>query len=579
MKFLQVAQSFESIEKESSRTEITKLLAELYEQTTADESQIISYLSLGSLFPPYKTMQLNIAKKGMVQVLADLLDQDAGQTQQQFKELGDLGLVVQQGWGKHDSKVTVQEIYEQLIACAQISGIGSTDKKQLFLKSLLQQVDSLSAKFIVRIVTGTLRLGFSDMTLIDAFSWMEVGDKSLRKDLEHAYNVCADLGLVARTLKQDGIDAVKHMKIQVGIPIRPAAAERLANVQAVMDKLGPSVAQLKLDGFRLQVHKHTVDGKVQVNFFSRNLLDMSEMFPDLTKIVKQLPVDSLICEGEAIVYDEASEMFLPFQETVKRKRKHGVQKVSESHPLRLYVFDMLYLNGKSLLDQIHTDRRKILEQVVAHAGSERFQAIEEKPVKAVKELETYFLDTINAGLEGLIVRRENAHYQPGKRNFNWIKLKRHARGVLTDTIDCIILGYYHGKGKRTQFGIGAFLVGVYNKQEDRFQTVAKVGTGMKDEQWKELKQKCDAIERSDKPKRVDIAKDLIPDVWVQPDLVCVIQSEEITLSPVHSAGKSESGNGLALRFPRFISYRSDKSAEDATTVTELQSLYKQQKVE
>lgn len=584
MKFSIVAQMFEKIEQESSRTEITKLLANLLQQASPEEAQLLSYLSLGSLFPPYKTLQFNIAKKGMIEILAKLASQTSDNIKVLFKDLGDLGSVVFHILQGEDQGLDIQQVYDALVACAHISGTGSTESKQQALISLLQQVDALSAKYIVRIVTGTLRLGFSDMTLIDGLSWMEVGDKSIRKNLEHAYNICADLGLVAYTLKSLGQLGVATMSIRVGIPIRPAAAERLNSAQEIVDKLGDCVAQPKLDGFRVQVHAVQDNGTIKTQFYSRNLLDMSEMFPDLKESVEKLlqadnSLTSLICEGEAIVYDQDTDLFLPFQETVKRKRKHGVEQAREELPLRLYIFDVLYLNGTSMLAKTHAERRQALENLVAKSQDDSLCIIDEQKITQGDQLHEYFLQNLHAGLEGLVVKREDAQYQPGKRNFNWIKLKRHARGKLVDTIDCVILGYYYGKGKRTHFGIGAFLVGVYNDQLDRFESVAKVGTGMKDAEWRDLKERCQVLGVHDQPHNVIVAKDLHPDVWVAPEIVCVIQSEEVTQSPVHTAGKTDDTLGLALRFPRFISYRSDKSAQDATSVTELQSLYQGQKTD
>ena len=175
-----------------------------------------------------------------------------------------------------------------------------------------------------------------------------------------------------------------------------------------------------------------------------------------------------------------------------------------------------------------------------------------------------------------MVKKPDAIYQPGKRNFNWIKFKRQEEGRLEDTIDCVILGYYAGAGKRAAFGIGSFLVGIYNKKEDCFETIAKIGTGLKDEGWKELKKKCDEIKVSAKPKNIVCAKELYPDVWVHPEIVCLIRADEITLSPLHTAGKTKEHLGYALRFPRFMGYRSDKGPEESTTIKEIKRLYEDQ---
>jgi DNA ligase-1 len=303
---------------------------------------------------------------------------------------------------------------------------------------------------------------------------------------------------------------------------------------------------------------------------------MSEMFPDLKKSVLDFDVKTLVAEGEAIAYDVETGTFLPFQETVKRKRKHGIEKASEEFPLKLYFFDILFLNGKSFLDVSHEKRRKALLDLFDNKkikNQNQIFPIDEVKINSTKELENYFRENISSGLEGVVVKKTDSIYQAGKRNFNWIKLKREESGQLEDTIDCVILGYYAGKGKRASFGIGAYLVGVYNKKEDNFQTTAKIGTGLSDEEWKELKKKCDNLSVKNKPKNVECAKTLEPDVWVSPEIVCMIRADEITLSPLHKAGATEKELGMALRFPRFMGYRPDKSATEATSVIELQELY------
>lgn len=577
MKFNDCMHYFQKVEQESSRTEMTKILAELLEKSSADDAKIIAYFSMGSLFAPYQEIQFNIAQKNMVTILSDFLAVSVDQIKEDVKKLGDLGLVVAQYWQGADQGLDLALVYKNLIEIAQISGTGSSEKKAQEIIKLLQKVDAISAKFVVRIVTKTMRLGFSDMTFLDALSWMECGSKKLTKTIEHAYNICADLGLVAYTLKAEGMQAIEHMQIHVGIPILPAAAERLKSPQAIIDKLGDCVAQPKLDGFRVQVHLKKTGSKTDIHFYSRNMHDMSDMFPDLKEAISKLPVETLICEGEAIAYDEATDTFLPFQETVKRKRKHDIDQVSQELPLRLYLFDVLYLNGESYLNKTHKQRRTELVHLSQNFKNENIKIIEEKHIHTAKELQDYFLTCIGAGLEGLVVKREDAIYQPGKRNFNWIKLKRESHGELIDSIDGVILGYYVGRGKRAHFGIGAFLLGVYDHDNDQFKTVAKVGTGLSDAGWKELKKRCEPLIVKEKPKNVICAKELYPDVWVDPEIVCEVLSEEITLSPTHTAGKTDKDLGYGLRFPRFIKYRDDKNAQEATTLKELKHLYQEQK--
>lgn len=576
MDFKQVTIVFEEIDKTSSRTEITRLLGELFKKATPHEANIISNLSMGLLRPPYKGTQFNLAEKNLTKIVAQLLDKSESTVAEQAKKKGDLGLVVQEGQWKSHKNPSITHVYNDLSAIEEISGTGSQEEKGKSVLELLQSLDPTSAKYVIRIIMGTLRLGFSDMTLIDALSWASTGDKSLRPLIEHAYNICVDIGLIAQTLKEHGKKALSRMEVQIGIPIRPAAAERLPTAKDIYEKLGHCVAQPKLDGFRLQIHVKKSAQKTEIHFFSRNLQDMSAMFPDLVAEFKKLDVKELICEGEAIVYDEETNSYLPFQETVKRKRKHDIETVSAEYPLHAPIFDLLYFDGSSYMDKTHEQRRKKLKEIFKSLKSDKVMVIEEKEISSAKELENYFLQNISSGLEGLVVKRPDSIYQPGKRNFNWIKLKRQEEGHLEDTLDVVILGYNAGSGKRAHFGIGAFLVGVYNKERDLYQTIAKIGTGLSDEGWKELKKKCDKIKTDHKPALVDCPKELVPDVWVTPELVCMVRADEITMSPVHTAGKTADHLGYALRFPRFMAYREDKSATDATTVKEIRRLYDDQ---
>ena len=611
MKFSEVANAFTAIEKIQSRLAITEELAGVFKKATPQEIQELCYLSMGVLNPPYIGTQFVIAQKTMAKIVAQVLSLSSEQVEKSMQQLGDLGLVIQEHQWKGSEDLTVSEVYHQLSQIEKISGTGSQEKKSVQLQELLKTVDSISAKYIVRIVLGTLRLGFSDMTIVDALSWMETGSKSLRADLEHAYNVCADIGLIAHTLKKAGIEAIQSMDIHVGIPLRPAAAERLPSAQAIIEKIGPCVAEPKLDGFRLQVHIDNTGTGPLIRFFSRNLLDMSAMFPEFVKACMNLPVKSLIIDGEAIVYDPNTGTFVSFQETVKRRRKHGIEELVSELPLQLNMFDLMYLNGKSLLHTEqkerrallqklfeeygaqHTglqdsaekivpaqmnvfdamsDKKKVLEEVVDTYATQTIQMIQEISITTAQELEAYFIQEIAAGLEGLVIKKPDSFYQAGKRSFNWIKLKYQASEKLQDTLDVVILGYYSGKGKRAQFGIGAFLVGIYNHEDDAYETVAKVGTGLTDRQWIELKNQCDERAASKKPKNVVCADDLAPTVWVHPELVCEVLADEITISPVHTAGKSKNVLGLALRFPRFVQYRPDKSATQSTSIEELKTL-------
>ena len=578
MFFKFLADSFEKMEVTASRLLITEYLASLYKDATPQECKIISYLALGEMHPPYEGAQFQFAEKSMIKVISKLLKISESEVINLNNRYGDLGIVILEGNWKSDKDLTVKEVFSKLNEIEKTTGTGSQEKKLDLVYELLHNLNKLSAKFVTRILLGKLRLGFSDMTIVDALSWLLVGDKSLRKIIEHAYNICADIGKIAYVAKESGIKGLEDMKINIGIPIRPAAAERLPTAKDIIEKLGSrAIAQPKLDGFRLQIHVDKKSGKPKIEFFSRNLVDMSYMFPDLIKPFADLDVETLICEGEAIVYDPNTGNFMPFQETVKRKRKHGIEEIKEELPLKVFIFDILYLNGESFLDKTHKKRREILEKIFSNYPAEIISVIDEVAVPTADKLLEYFYKNIDEGLEGVVVKKPDSIYQPGKRNFNWVKLKREEADTLEDTIDCVILGYYFGQGKRAKFGIGGFLVGLYNKEKDIFESLTKVGTGLSDSRWVELREKCDKIKVNHKPNNIECVKELFPDVWVTPEIVVLIRADEITLSPRSSAGKTENKLGLALRFPRFMGYREDKSATDATTIKELEHMFKDQR--
>jgi DNA ligase-1 len=261
-----------------------------------------------------------------------------------------------------------------------------------------------------------------------------------------------------------------------------------------------------------------------------------------------------------------SEEFLPFQETMQRRRKHRIGEMAAELPLKAMVFDCMYRDGQALLDRPLLERIEVLTQTVS--GGEVLQAEPGAVLDDAQRLEDMFEAALERGLEGLVVKRVDSPYQAGARNFNWVKLKRHSRGALEDTVDCVVLGYIYGRGRRTALGVGALLVGVYDAEADEFKTVTKIGTGLSEEQWREAGERAAPFRTETKPARVNST--IVPSVWLEPKIVVEVLADEITKSPSHTAG-------YALRFPRLIRFRdADKRPEDATTLRELIELYRAQ---
>ena len=578
MRFKELAGYWQKIASTPSRLEMTKILADLFTLASKDEIEEIVYLSLGSLRPKFEGIEFQLAEKMMLRVIAGAYNQPLLSVTNQFKKLGDLGELVDQG---QDKNLSVAEVYKRLFDIAVDEGSGSQERKVNSMARLLNDLDKLSSKFVVRIPVNKLRLGFSDMTVLDALSWMIQGDKSLRIDLERAFNVSADIGRIAKAFKAGGMRAVSTIKVKVGVPIRVARAERLPSAEAMVEKLQVFAVEGKWDGLRMEIHfdkgqyvsKATQenlfkDQSAFVRIFSRSLDNQTAMFPDVVAAVQKLPVRSIILDGEAVAYDPKTGKLLPFQETVTRKRKHGVGQKMREVPIKVFIYDLLYLDGTTLIHKPFRDRRKTLEKIFAKVDSPTLALADQEIVSDTKHLKKLLKKYLDMGLEGVMCKKLSTPYQAGSRNFNWVKFKKTTQGELVDTIDAVVMGYYAGKGKRSGFGIGAFLVGLPD-DTGKIGSIAKIGTGLSDEQWKEMYKRAQKLKVNGKPSQYLVDKNLNCDVWVRPELVVEILADEITKSPIHA-------HGLALRFPRLVRFRDDKAASEATSKVELERLFKLQ---
>jgi len=393
---------------------------------------------------------------------------------------------------------------------------------------------------------------------------------------EQSYNKHPDLGYIARAYKKHGFKKIRDIEIALDCPVKMALCERLPTSEDIIERLGTAAVEAKYDGLRLQVH---IDHN-KVDIFSRNLERMTEMFPDITEAAQALPCKTAILEGEALVINEETGELRPFQETMQRRRKHDIEAKRAELPLKLFVFELLYLDGEDYTGRTYTERRKAFEELLKKSRQDTIVTAQMFKTSDPAEIDRHFSEFIETGLEGIVAKRLDAPYTAGARNYNWIKLKRSYRGELADTIDVCIVGYLLGKGQRTKFGLGAVLGAVYDKKTDTFKTVSKIGTGFTEKDLKELERTLSDLKLKHRSPRVDAL--IEADVWVEPKIILTVTADEITRSPFHTAGIDDTGKGYALRFPRAIQgetgvIRSDKSAEDANSVDEIIKMEKQQK--
>jgi DNA ligase-1 len=574
MYFSRLVSYFEQLEATSKRLELFAILAELFREADPSEINQIVYLLQGELLPPFHGINIGMSEKYLLRAIASAGQIDAGNLLAQYRLIGDLGKTAEAviGIKTAERSETVSAVYQLIYQMARMEGEGSVDRKIEATATLLSSATAVEAKYIARFIAGQLRLGAGDATILEALA-LSHGDRSFREKLDRAYNLTSDLGLLAKTFCESGPEAVLAVSVKPGYPIRPALCERLASPEAIIEKIGFCSIEIKYDGFRCQAHK-TDTGVV---LFSRNQERMTLMFPEIVEAIETLfKGQEIILEGEALALNEATGESFPFQVTMQRKRKHGIEELSKTVPLKWFVFDLFYLNGVDYTQYPYAERRKKLIELVRISKNPVIEVAEAIETDDAKQVTTFFDDVVERGFEGVVAKRPDSLYAAGSRNFSWIKLKRSYKAELTDSLDLCIIGYFVGKGHRASFGIGTVLAAAYDSAEGRFKTVSKIGTGFSEQELQELKTLLDTGVSLERPREVD--SEILPDVWVCPKYVVTVTADEITRSPHHTAGRDADGIGFALRFPRVQGFiRTDKGPYDATTVSEIIGLFNQQR--
>jgi len=578
MEFSIISEMFEMMEKTTKRIELTNILVELLKKTPKKIIPNVVYLLQGIIRPNFEGVELGIAEKLAIRAISKSAGLPIKKIEDDYRECGDLGITasnilkIKTQTTFTAEKITVERVYETLFKIAKLEGKGSQDLKMKYISSLLNDATPLEAKFVIKILLGTLRLGIAENTVMDALAIAFTGKKENRVQIENAYNVSSDLGKVSLIVATDGIDEIKKFKISLFSPIRPMLADRVQSEKDVIKKMPEQfVAEYKLDGERVQIHKQSD----KIILFSRRLENITQYYPDIVeRIGKTLNVNEGVFEAEIVPINENTGEFLPFQELMHRRRKHKLDKAVSQYPITVNFFDVLYYDKKDCLNLGCSERRKILEQIVHEDNFSKLVPM--LLVKNENEIEDFLENSINAGCEGLMLKAPSAPYRAGMRGSNWLKLKREYRNELGDSLDLIVIGAYFGRGRRTGL-YGTLLLATYNPENDNLPSICKVGTGFTDESLDQLYQILSNKVTLKKNPR--IVSEMEADIWFEPELVLEIVASEITLSPIHKTGLDliRKSSGFALRFPKFTGkIRYEKAVEDASTGEEVFALYMRQ---
>ncbi len=580
MDYSLVADAYEKIEDTTKRLEMTDYLVDFLRKTPKALIDKVIYLTQGKLYPDFTGIEIGIAEKLAIRAVAKATGRNEKEIDEDLKKTGDLGETAQRLLEKRlqatffTKPLTVERVYQTLDKMAKASGSGSMEQKTNLLAGLLTDAKPKEAKYIIRTVTSKLRLGIADMTVLDALAIAYGGGKDSRPLLERAYNVSSDLGKVAEVVVEAGMESLKDFKVSLGKPIRPMMAERLGSPKEILEKLGGEcIAEYKYDGERIQIHKDTG----QVSLFSRRLENITDQYPDAVELVREdIVPEKTIVEAECVAIDLDTGEMKPFQELMHRRRKYGIQQAIKEYPVSLLLFDVLYIDGRDMTLENYPARHKTLEGLAK--ASERVRTAKSILTDDPEELERFFEEAIENGCEGLVCKStsDGSIYQAGARGWLWIKYKRDYKSEMRDTVDLVVVGAFHGRGKRAGT-YGALLLAAYNPDDDIFETVCKCGSGFTDEDLEKIPKMVEPHRIGHQHPRVE--SNLEADVWFEPKVVLEIIGAEITLSPIHTCAMDaiRKRSGLAIRFPRFTgNYRLDKSAEDATSVNEITEMYRGQ---
>ena len=578
MDFSIVAEIFEKMENTTKRIELTNILVELLKKTPKKIIPNAVYLLQGIIRPNFEGVELGIAEKLAIRAISKSSGLSIKKIEDDYRKVGDLGLTASNILKLKTQttftaeKITLERVYETLFKIAKLEGKGSQDLKMKHISSLLNDATPLEAKFVLKILLGTLRLGVAENTVMDALAIAFTGKKENKERIENAYNVSSDLGKVSQMVATNGIDGIKKFKISLFSPIRPMLADRVKSEKEAIKKM-PELfsAEYKLDGERVQIHKQAN----KIILFSRRLENITQYYPDIVEnIGKSLNVHEGVFEAEIVPINENTGEFLPFQELMHRRRKYKLEQAVSQYPITVNFFDVLYFDNKDCLNLEYSERRKILEKLVNEDNFSKLVPM--LLVKNENEVGDFLENSINAGCEGLMLKTPTAPYRAGTRGSNWLKLKREYRNELGDSLDLIVIGAYFGRGRRTGL-YGTLLLATYNPEKDNLPSICKVGTGFTDESLDQLYQILSNKVTLKKNPR--IVSEMEADIWFEPELVLEIVASEITLSPIHKTGLDliRKSSGFALRFPKFTGkIRYEKAVEDASTVEEVLALYKRQ---
>jgi len=580
MLYSDIASVFDKVEGTGSRLEMTAILSELFKTLDPSALKDVVHLSQGKLHPDFFPQKLGMSDKLVLRAISLTSGFSDAEVEKLWVKEGDPGTVAEllmkdkKQTALFSSPLTVERVMKGLLQIEGSEGKDSQERKMKLLANLLHDSGPVEARYLCRIVTGRMRVGAGSMTILDALS-SSFADKTDRPEIERAFNVTCDMGLVAETLASGGMEAIRNVHVKVGNPLKVMLAERLPSLEGIMERMeGKCAMEYKYDGIRVQAHI----SEEGVKLYSRRLEDLTTNFPDIAKALKEaFKGKEAIVEGECVSVDVKNGKMLPFQEVTHRRRKHGMEDAVKDYPVRIFLFDLLLSDGVDTTLDPYVRRRETLASLFR--DSENITMSNMRLISSTEEANEFFNDALSAGCEGIMAKSvsDSSVYRAGSRGFLWIKYKKDYRSDLTDTFDLAVVGAFYGMGKR-KGKYGALLMASYDRELQTYVTICKLGTGFDDAFLDSMPELLNKYKSEQRPNNVN--SKMIPDVWFHPSVVLEVTGAELSVSPIHTAaeGVFKEDAGLGLRFPRFTGrVRNDKGAEESTSVEEAIEMYEMQR--
>jgi len=609
MPYLVLAELFTQLEATTKRLEKVDLLSKVLRSVIAICPEILCeviYLSINEYAPTYEGLELGIGDQVIMKALAESTGRQMRDIKADYVKQGDLGIVAEASRSNQKTMfppppLTTKNVFDKLKKIAKTSGNKAQGEKVRIMMGLFVSAKGPECRFVTRHLQGKMRMGLAEQTVIAAlgralaFTPLAVEPAVMNQAdhlspekmhaletrntniLKQVISEMPNYETICQVLRQHGVEKLHHYcHLTPGIPIKAMLAKPTTGIQEILKRFANMkfTLEYKYDGERAQIH---LLPNGHFKFFSRNAEDNSTKFPDLVATIKSFckpDVKSFILDSEVVAYDRVKKQILPFQVLTHRKRKDA-----EAHEITIqvciYAFDLLYLNGESLIRKPFGERRKMMyDSFIPTEG--QFQFADHKDSANPEEIETYLAKSIEDQCEGLMVKTlwKEATYEPSRRSHNWLKCKKDYLEGCGDTLDLVVIGAFYGTGKRTG-KYGSFLVACYDQDDDYYQSICKIGTGFKDEDLEAHYNSLSKIVKPKKPNNYMVTDNFKCDVWFDAVQVWEVKCADLTVSPAHQAavGRVHESKGIALRFPRFMRIREDKAAEDATNSEQVAELY------